>query len=76
MSKIAQAFKNGKAFIGFVTGGDPSMEKSEEFILEMVRGGADLVEIGIPFSDPTAEGLVIQEANIRALAAGATVEDF
>lgn len=74
MSKIAQAFKNGKAFIAFLTGGDPSMEKSEEFILEMVRGGADLVEIGIPFSDPMAEGLVIQEANIRALSAGATVD--
>lgn len=74
MSKITQAFKNGKAFIGFVTGGDPSMEKSEEFILEMIRGGADLVEIGIPFSDPMAEGLVIQEANIRALSAGATVD--
>lgn len=74
MSKIAQAFKNGKAFIGFITGGDPSMEKSEEFILEMVRGGADLVEIGIPFSDPMAEGLVIQEANIRALSVGATVD--
>lgn len=74
MSKIAQAFKNGKAFIGFVTGGDPSLAKSEEFILEMVRGGADLVEIGIPFSDPIAEGVVIQAANIRALSAGATVD--
>lgn len=74
MSKIMQAFQNGKAFIGFVTGGDPSLAKSEEFILAMVQGGADLVEIGIPFSDPIAEGVVIQEANIRALAAGATVE--
>jgi len=74
MSKIAQAFKNGKAFIGFVTGGDPSMAKSEEFIMAMIRGGADLVEIGIPFSDPTAEGPVIQAANIRALSAGATLD--
>ncbi|MGC7872714.1 tryptophan synthase subunit alpha [Desulfosporosinus sp. SYSU MS00001] len=74
MSNIAEAFKNGKAFIGFVTGGDPSLKKSEEFILAMVQGGADLVEIGIPFSDPIAEGPVIQEANIRALAAGATVD--
>jgi tryptophan synthase alpha chain len=65
---------NGKAFIVFVTGGDPSIAKSEEFILEMIRAGADLVEIGIPFSDPIAEGPVIQEANIRALSAGATVE--
>ena len=74
MSNIAQAFKNGKAFIGFVTGGDPSIEKTKEFVREMIRAGADLIEIGIPFSDPIAEGPVIQEANIRALNAGATVE--
>jgi tryptophan synthase alpha chain len=74
MSNIAKAFQNGKAFIGFVTGGDPSIEKTKEFVREMIRAGADLVEIGIPFSDPIAEGPVIQEANIRALSAGATVE--
>ena len=74
MSNIVQAFKNGKAFIGFVTGGDPSIEKTKEFVREMIRAGADIVEIGIPFSDPVAEGPVIQEANIRALNAGATVE--
>ena len=74
MSNIAKAFENGKAFIGFITGGDPSVEKTREFILEMFRAGADLVEIGIPFSDPIAEGPVIQEANIRALSAGASVE--
>jgi len=74
MSNIAKAFENGKAFIGFVTGGDPSVEKSKEFIREMIRAGADLIEIGIPFSDPIAEGPVIQEANIRALSNGATVE--
>jgi tryptophan synthase alpha chain len=62
------------AFIGFVTGGDPCIEKTEEFILEMIRAGTDLVEIGIPFSDPVAEGPVIQAANIRALASGTTVE--
>lgn len=73
MSNIYKAFENGKAFIGFVTGGDPCLEKSEEFILQMVRAGADLIEIGIPFSDPVAEGVVIQQANIRALAAGATI---
>lgn len=71
MSKIADAFKNGKAFIGFVTGGDPTLEMSAELILKMVEAGADLVEIGIPFSDPIAEGPVIQAANIRALSAGA-----
>ena len=74
MSNIAQAFKNGKAFIGFVTGGDPSIEKTKEFVREMIRAGADMVEIGIPFSDPVAEGPVIQEASIRALSAGTTVE--
>jgi tryptophan synthase alpha chain len=71
MNRIAGAFKNGKAFIGFVTGGDPSIEKSEEFILKMIDAGADLVEIGVPFSDPIAEGPVIQAANVRALTAGA-----
>ncbi|MHC6203833.1 tryptophan synthase subunit alpha [Breznakiellaceae bacterium SP9] len=79
MSNIAHAFTDEGgtarcAFIGFVTGGDPSIEKSEEFILELIRAGADLIEIGIPFSDPIAEGPVIQAANIRALSAGATVE--
>jgi len=74
MNRIKNAFKNGKAFIGFVTGGDPSIEKTKEFVMEMIRAGADLVEIGIPFSDPIAEGPVIQEANNRALAAGATIE--
>jgi tryptophan synthase alpha chain len=81
MSNIAKAFQNtryagktGAAFIGFVTGGDPTIDKSREFILEMIRAGADLVEIGVPFSDPIAEGPVIQQANIRALSAGATVE--
>jgi tryptophan synthase alpha chain len=64
----------GKSFIGFLTGGDPDMEKSEAYILEMIRAGTDLVEIGIPFSDPIAEGPVIQEANIRALKSGATVK--
>ena len=74
MSRIHQAFQNGKAFIGFITGGDPNINKTKEYILEMVRAGADLIEIGIPFSDPIAEGPVIQEANIRALSAGTTVE--
>ena len=74
MSRIAKAFDHGKAFIGFLTGGDPTMEKSEEFLLEMARAGADLIEIGIPFSDPIAEGPVIQAANVRALSAGATTD--
>ncbi len=72
--EIKQAFDHGKAFIGFLTGGDPSIEKSEEYILKMIEAGCDLIEIGIPFSDPIAEGPVIQEANIRALSAGATTD--
>ncbi len=72
--RIQDAFDHGKAFIGFLTGGDPSIEKSEEFIMKMVEAGCDLIEIGIPFSDPIAEGPVIQEANIRALAAGTTTD--
>lgn len=75
MSKIGNAFKNGKAFIGFLTAGDPSIEKSYEYIMTMVKAGADLVEIGIPFSDPIAEGVVIQEANIRALSVHTRLED-
>ncbi len=74
MSKIADAFKNGKAFIGFITAGDPNLEVSEEIILSMAEGGCDLIEIGIPFSDPIAEGPVIQEANIRALSQGVTTD--
>ncbi|MDR1536713.1 MAG: tryptophan synthase subunit alpha [Clostridiales bacterium] len=72
MSRIKNAFASGKAFIGFITGGDPSIGKTHEFIRQMIRGGVDLIEIGIPFSDPVAEGTVIQEANQRALASGAT----
>jgi len=73
-SKISKAFENGKAFIPFVTCGDPSLEITEQIVYAMVRAGADLIELGIPFSDPTAEGPVISEANIRALAAGATTD--
>lgn len=74
MSNIRKAFEKGKAFIPFITAGDPSLEKTKEFILEMERAGADLIEVGIPFSDPIAEGIVIQEADIRALAAGTTTD--
>ena len=75
MSKIANAFKNGKAFIGFLTAGDPTIEKTVEFILAMERAGCDLIEIGIPFSDPMAEGVVIQDANVRALEHNTTTDD-
>lgn len=74
MNRIEKAFEHGKAFIPFLTAGDPSLQKTEEYILEMEKAGADLIEIGIPFSDPIAEGIVIQEADIRALAAGTTTD--
>ena len=74
MSKIKEAFRNGKAFIPFVTCGDPDLETTGRIVREMVRNGADLVELGIPFSDPTAEGPVIQGANIRALSGGVTTD--
>lgn len=76
MSRIGEAFVNGKAFIAFLTAGDPSADKTVEYILEMERAGADLIEIGIPFSDPTAEGPVIQDANLRALSKGITMDDI
>lgn len=76
MSNVQNAFKNGKAFIGFVTGGDPTEASSCAYILKMAEAGADLIEIGIPFSDPIAEGPVIQAANLRALAAGCTVDSI
>ena len=72
--RIAEAFRNGKAFIPFITCGDPDLETTAKVVRAMVDAGADLIELGIPFSDPTAEGPVIQEANVRALAAGATTD--
>ena len=70
MSNIAKAFADGKAFIPFITCGDPDLETTAAAVREAVKNGADLVELGIPFSDPTAEGPVIQGANIRALRGG------
>ncbi|MBO5509831.1 MAG: tryptophan synthase subunit alpha, partial [Lachnospiraceae bacterium] len=67
MSNILKAFDHGKAFIPFVTCGDPNLATTEKIVYAMIEAGADLIELGIPFSDPTAEGPVIQEANIRAL---------
>lgn len=74
MNRIQQAFDHGKAFIPFVTGGDPNLETTKKLIIAMEEAGADLIEIGLPFSDPIAEGIVIQEANERALAAGCTTD--
>ena len=70
MSNIAKAFQNGKAFIPFITCGDPDLTTTAAAVREAVKNGADLIELGIPFSDPTAEGPVIQGANLRALNGG------
>lgn len=72
--RITDAFAKGKAFIPFITCGDPSLETTEELVYAMEKAGADLIELGIPFSDPTAEGPVIQAANIRALSNGVTTD--
>ena len=74
MSNIAKAFACGKAFIPFITCGDPDLETTAKVVRAMAEAGADLIELGIPFSDPTAEGPVIQSANVRALVAGTTTD--
>lgn len=76
MSKIQHAFENGKAFIAFITCGDPDLETTKAAVLAAVENGADLIELGIPFSDPTAEGPVIQGANLRALNGGITTDQI
>ncbi len=74
MSNIAKAFAGGKAFIPFITCGDPDLETTAAVVRAAAAAGADLIELGIPFSDPTAEGPVIQGANIRALKGGVTTD--
>ena len=74
MSNIAKAFENGKAFIPFITCGDPDLETTAKCVLEMQKAGASLIELGSPFSDPTAEGPVIMEASLRALEGGCTTD--
>lgn len=76
MNKITAAFQHGKAFIPFLTGGDPDIETTEKLIRAMAEAGADLIEIGVPFSDTIAEGTVIQEASQRALQGGATADQL
>jgi tryptophan synthase alpha chain len=74
MNKLQQVFANGKAFIPFITAGDPTLEITEKLVFEMADAGADLIELGIPFSDPIAEGQVIQAADSRALAGRTTTD--
>ena len=74
MSRISKAFERGKAFVTFITCGDPDLDTTKKTVLAAIKNGADIVELGIPFSDPTAEGPVIQAANARALAGGITAD--
>lgn len=74
MSNTRKAFENGKAFIAFITCGDPDLETTAKVVRAAAENGADLIELGIPFSDPTAEGPVIQGANLRALSGGVTTD--
>lgn len=74
MSRFTQAFTQGKAFIPFITAGDPDLATTEQLVLAMAKAGADMIEIGIPFSDPIAEGPVIQAADVRALNEGTTLD--
>lgn len=74
MTRLKRAFSGGKAFIPFITAGDPNLDVTEQLVLAMAEAGADLIELGVPFSDPVAEGPVIQQADERALAAGTTTD--
>lgn len=74
MNRIQEVFRNKKAFIPFITAGDPDLKVTEELVAAMAEAEADLIELGIPFSDPVAEGIVIQEADMRALASGTTTD--
>lgn len=74
MSRISDVFSRGKAFIPFITAGDPDLDLTERLVPAMANAGADLIELGIPFSDPVAEGIVIQEADMRALSSGTTTD--
>ena len=74
MSRIAETFAHGKAFIPFITAGYPDLKTTRQVVRAAQENGADLIEIGIPFSDPTAEGPVIQTANVRALEKGITTD--
>ena len=76
MNRIQNAFSKGKAFIPFITCGDPDLATTEKLVYAMAEAGADIIELGIPFSDPTAEGPVIQSANIRALSNNVTTDDI
>ena len=74
MNRIAKAFEGGKAFIPFITGGDPTIDTTEKLLRALDKSGADIIQIGVPFSDPIAEGAVVEAATERALKNGCTVD--
>ena len=76
MSNIINAFKNKNSFIGFVMAGDPDLETTKNCIIAMAEAGADMIELGIPFSDPIAESTIIQNANMRALKSGTYISNI
>ncbi|MDR3112108.1 MAG: tryptophan synthase subunit alpha [Elusimicrobiota bacterium] len=76
MDKIIKAFRNKKLLITYLTAGDTSLAQTEKYVLTMAKSGADIIEIGIPFSDPVAEGVIIQNAMQRALSKNITMDDI
>ena len=74
-TRLSAAFSRGPALVAFVTAGDPSPAATPAILDALVEGGADVVELGMPFTDPMADGPAIQAANIRSLAAGTTTAD-
>lgn len=74
MNKISAQFQNKKPLVTYISGGDPSLELTEKLIYKLQAEGVDIIELGIPFSDPLADGPVIQEASQRALKAGTTLK--
>lgn len=74
MNRIEEAFRKGKVFIPYIACGDPDIDTTKAIVREMVMKGAGIIELGIPFSDPTAEGPVIQQASLRALTGGVTTD--
>ena len=76
MSRLAKAFARGPALVTFVTGGDPTPDATPAILDALVEGGADVIELGMPFTDPMADGPAIQLANLRALGAGTKTADL
>ena len=76
MSKFAAAFQKGKAVMAFITCGDPDLQTTADMVRAAIAGGADIIELNIPFSDPTAVDPVIQQSNVRALQTGVTTDSI